>query len=339
MLKWLKYLIFAILLSGAFFVYYAYSLLFGTVAFEEKTLYIKSNSSYEALMEILEKEDLIQHKEVFNMLAEKMNLKKNIHSGKYIIPEGTSLYDLLAMLRGGLQKPVKLIINNVNFKSDLAAKISEQIELDSLSIYTFLNDEKQLKTSGYNKDNILCLFIPNTYEVYWNISQEAFLKKIKAEHASFWNASRLAKAKALGLDEQKAFILASIVEKEYKYGEERSRIAGVYLNRLNKGMKLQADPTVKFALGDLGIKRILTVHTEYDNLYNTYYYAGLTPGPICLPETSTIDAVLNAEEHDYIYFCAKEDLSGYHVFNASYASHLKTARLYQAALNKLKIYE
>lgn len=339
MLKWLKYVFITVVLLGAFMSYYAYSLLFGPVAFEEKTLFIKRNTSYEELVITLNETDLIQNDKAFNLLASKMNLKNNIHSGKYVIPEGASLYDLLAILRGGLQTPVKLIINNVNFKGDLAARISQQIELDSARIYTFLTDESQLEALGYTKDNIMCLFIPNTYEVYWNISLEAFLEKIKTEHANFWNESRLAKAKALGLDEQKAFILASIVEKEYKFGEERSRIAGVYINRLNLGMKLQADPTVKFALGDLTLKRILTVHTEYDNPYNTYFNTGLPPGPICLPETSTIDAVLNAEEHEYLYFCAKEDLSGYHVFNTTYAAHLQTARLYQAALNKLKIYE
>jgi len=339
MFKWLKYVLISVLLSGAFVVYYAYSLLFGTAAFEQKTIYIKSDSSYNALLENLEKEDLIQNDKVFHLLADKMNLKNNIYAGKYLIPKGTSLYDLVSMLRGGHQTPVKLIINNVNFKSDLAAKISGQIALDSLSVYSFLNDEEQLKTIGYDKDNILCLFIPNTYEVYWSISQEAFLKKIKAEHATFWNKSRTEKANSLGLDENEVFILASIVEKEYKYPEERPRIAGVYINRLAKGMKLQADPTVKFALGDLSLKRILTVHTDYDNPYNTYFNLGLPPGPICLPETSTIDAVLNAEEHAYLYFCAKEDLSGYHVFNATYTAHLQTARLYQAALNKLRIYE
>jgi len=339
MFKWLKYVLISVLLSGAFVVYYAYSLLFGTAAFEQKTIYIKSDSSYNALLENLEKEDLIQNDKVFHLLADKMNLKNNIYAGKYLIPKGTSLYDLVSMLRGGHQTPVKLIINNVNFKSDLAAKISGQIALDSLSVYSFLNDEEQLKTIGYDKDNILCLFIPNTYEVYWSISQEAFLKKIKAEHATFWNKSRTEKANSLGLDENEVFILASIVEKEYKYPEERPRIAGVYINRLAKGMKLQADPTVKFALGDLSLKRILTVHTDYDNPYNTYFNLGLPPGPICLPETSTIDAVLNAEEHAYLYFCAKEDLSGYHVFNTTYTAHLQTARLYQAALNKLRIYE
>ena len=339
MLKWLKYMVLIAFLVGGFVVYYAYSLLFGTAVFKETTLFVRSGSSYEQLLETLNEEQLIQNEKVFNLLADKMNLKNNVHSGKYVIAEGTSLYDLIATLRGGLQTPVKLIINNVNFKADLAGRISEQIELDSLEIYQFLNDEEQLKALSYNKDNILCLFIPNTYEVYWNISLEAFIKKITSEHANFWTAERKSKAEALGLNENKAFILASIVEKEYKFGEERPRIAGVYVNRLNKGMKLQADPTVKFALGDLSLKRILTVHTEYDNPYNTYFYAGLPPGPICLPETSTIDAVLNAEEHDYLYFCAKEDLSGYHVFNTTYTAHLQTARLYQAALNKLKIYE
>lgn len=339
MFKLLKYFFISIILLGGFVIYYAYSLLFGASTFKETTFYINSTSTYEQLIDSLEAKDLIQHKKVFLLIADKMNLKNNIYSGKYVIPNGASLHDLILTLRGGWQTPVNLIINNVNFKSDLAARIGHQIELDSTAIYTFLNDESQFKSLGYNKDNIMCLFIPNTYEVYWNISEEAFLKKIKAAHSAYWNTDRLAKAKALNLEPNEVFILASIVEKEYKFAEERPRIAGVYINRLNKGMKLQADPTVKFALGDLSIKRILNVHLSYENPYNTYFKLGMPPGPICLPETKTIDAVLNAEVHDYLYFCAREDLSGYHVFNSTYNGHLKTARLYQAALNKLKIYE
>lgn len=338
-MKAFKYGSIFLLIAGLFAAYYCYTLLFGSIILKETTLYVYPETTYTELLNSLEDKELIQHNTLFQTLAERMNLPNNIHAGKYVFETGASTYDVIAKIRGGLQTPVKLVINNVNFKEDLAGKISNQMAIDSSALVDFLGDEEKLKALGYNKDDILCLFIPNTYEVYWNMNFEAFIEKLEKEHDAFWTESRLDKATALGLTPKKAFILASIVEKEYKHPEERIRIAGVYLNRINLGMKLQADPTVKFALGDLSLKRVLTVHTEYDHPYNTYYNLGLPPGPICLPETSTIDAVLNAEDHDYIYFCAKEDFSGYHVFNTTYNAHLQSAKLYQAALNKLKIYE
>lgn len=338
-MKNLKYIAIAIILLGSLAAFYAYSFFFGTSIYEETELYVPSNTNYDGLISLLEQKNMISNETAFYMLAEKMNLKNNVYAGRYVFEEGSSNYDVISKLRGGMQTPVKLVLNNVNFKEDLAAKISSQIEVDSLSIWNVLNDEEQMKALGYNEDNIMCLFIPNTYEVYWNMSLESLLTKFTDFHDSFWNEERLAKAKELGISPDQAFVVASIVEKEYKFGDERKRIAGVYLNRIDLGMKLQADPTVKFALGDLSIKRVLNVHTEYDHPYNTYYYAGLPPGPICLPETSTIDAVLNAEDHNFLYFCANADLSGYHSFTTNYNDHLKAARLYQAALNKLNIYE
>ncbi|MFT4968565.1 MAG: UPF0755 protein [Chitinophagales bacterium] len=338
-MKKLKYIFLAILLFGAFGIFYAYTIFFGPTVYQETALYIPSESSYEVLLGELKANDLIANESIFSLLAEKMNLKNNVHAGRYVFEEGTNSYELISKLRGGMQTPVKLLINNVNFKEDLAAKIASQVEIDSLSVWNLIHDEEQISAMGYNSDNVMCLFIPNTYEVYWNLGLESLLSKFKASHAQFWNETRTAKANSLGLTPNEVFVLASIVEKEYKHLDERKRIAGVYVNRLGLGMKLQADPSCKFALGDLSIKRVLTVHTEYDHPYNTYYYAGLPPGPICLPETSTIEDVLNAEDHNYLYFCAKEDLSGYHSFSKNYSDHLKAARLYQAALNKLQIYE
>lgn len=338
-MKYVKYLAIGLLLLGAFVSFYLYSLVFGASVLETKELFVPSGSTYADLVDSLEENDLINQAALFFVLAEKMNLPNNVHGGRYIIEEGTSNYELIVKLRGGLQTPVNMVINNVNFKSDLAAKIASQIELDSAAVMSIIANKSSIENLGYTEDDILCLFVPNTYEVYWNISLESLLDKFEGFHDAFWSDTRKEQAAALGLSPNEVFILASIVEKEYKYADERSRIAGVYVNRLQKGMKLQADPTVKFALGDLSIKRVLTVHTEYDHPYNTYYYADLPPGPICLPETSTIDAVLNAEEHNYIYFCAKEDLSGYHTFSTNYNDHLKAARLYQSALNKLNIYE
>ena len=338
-MKYLKYLILVFILIGGFLAFRMYTFIFGPSVQENTELFISSGSTYEELIQILADKHLIKQPTIFLALAEKMNLPNHVHGGRYIIEQGTSIYDLIVQLRGGMQTPVKMVINNVNFKTDLAAKIASQLELDSIAVMSVLGNTSSLDHLGFTEDEFLCLFIPNTYEMYWNISLDALLEKFVGFYENFWSASRKEQAIALGLTPNEVFILASIVEKEYKYADERSRIAGVYLNRLEKGMKLQADPTVKFALGDLSIKRVLTVHTEYDHPYNTYYYEDLPPGPICLPETSTIDAVLHAEKHNYLYFCAKKDLSGYHTFSTNYNDHLKAARLYQAALNKLHIYE
>ena len=339
MIKKMKYLLIGLFLLGCLILFFVYSFCFGASECKQTDFYLPTGSTYESLLNTLKKEELINNERFFLVLAEKMNLKNNVYPGYYLIEEGTSNYELIAILRGGMQTPVKLVINNINFKQDLAAIIASQIEQDSLSIYTFLFDEERIAEMGYDMDNISCLFLPNTYEVYWNLSLESLMAKFTQAHQSFWNESRLQQAATIGLSGNEVFILASIVEKEYKYASERRRIAGVYVNRLKLGMKLQADPTVKFALGDLSIKRILTSHTALNHPYNTYYHADLPPGPICLPETSTIKDVLEAEEHNFLYFCAKADLLGYHTFTKSYNDHLKAARLYQAALNKLRIYE
>jgi len=339
MMKMLKYLLGVIFLVGVTVAYFSYQTIFGSYVENDFSLTITTNSSYEDVFKQLKDKGIVKNDFLFNSLANKMNYPHKIYAGKYDFEQGISLYDLIVKLRGAHQTPVKLIINNVNFKQDLAAKIASQIEIDSASFYNYITNDSIINSLSYQADNILCLFIPNTYEVYWNISLPELMKKFQKEKEKFWNISRNEKATELGLTTDEVFILASIVEKEYKYADERKRIAGVYLNRLDRGMKLQADPTVKYAVGNLALKRVLTIHTELDNSYNTYYYAGLPPGPICLPETSTIDAVLNAEKHRYLYFCAKADLSGYHTFNSSYTAHLNAARAYQKALNKLKIYE
>ncbi len=339
MIKKMKYLLIGLFLLGCLILFFVYSFCFGASECKQTDFYLPTGSTYESLLKTLKKEELINNERFFLVLAEKMNLKNNVYPGYYLIEEGTSNYELIAILRGGMQTPVKLVINNINFKQDLAAIIASQIEQDSLSIYSFLFDEERIAEMGYDMDNISCLFLPNTYEVYWNLSLESLMAKFTQAHQSFWNESRLQQAATKGLSGNEVFILASIVEKEYKYASERRRIAGVYVNRLKLGMKLQADPTVKFALGDLSIKRILTSHTALNHPYNTYYHADLPPGPICLPETSTIKDVLEAEEHNFLYFCAKADLLGYHTFTKSYNDHLKAPRLYQAALNKLRIYE
>lgn len=339
MKKTLSYLIIFGFLLSIVVAYTAYTKLFSKAVFQKETIYITKTDKYLDLKAKLDDKNLIKDEKVFDLLAKKMNLENNVHAGKFILSEGSSIIDIIRKLRGNQQDAVNLVINNVNFKQDLAGKISNQLNIDSLTFLNFLNNESKLKEKGYNKDNIMCQFVPNTYEMYWSPSLGKLIKRFEKEHNTFWNEQRTDLAKKKGLSTDEAFILASIVEKEYKFASERKRIAGVYLNRLNIGMPLQADPTCKFAWGDLSLKRVLNIHTQNPHSYNTYYIKGLPPGPICLPETSTIDDVLNAESHNYIYFCAHADLDGKHEFNKTLSAHNAAARKYQAALNKLKIYK
>ncbi|MBL6876493.1 MAG: endolytic transglycosylase MltG, partial [Chitinophagales bacterium] len=212
MIKKMKYLLIGLFLIGCFVSFNLYSFCFGVSVYQQTDFYLPTGSTYESLLNTLKKEELINNERVFSVLAEKMNLKNNIYPGYYLIEEGTSNYELIAILRGGMQTPVKLVINNIVFKQDLAAKIASQIERDSLSIYTFLFDEERIAEMGYDMDNISCLFLPNTYEVYWNLSLESLLAKFTHAHQSFWNESRLQQAANKGLSSNEVFILASIVE-------------------------------------------------------------------------------------------------------------------------------
>lgn len=326
-------------LIGVGFGLFAYQKVMGTYVEEETILYVPSDIDFQGLQQLLKDNNLVKHPLFYDFLLKKMNVANNVYGGRYVLPKGMSMYNLFKKLRGGMQDPVDLVINNINFKSDLAAKVGEQLEIDSAEFYQFLHSQSTLIKLDCSEDELMTFFIVNTYEVYWNISKEGLLDRMINEHYAFWTSKRVGQAVDLELTPTQVYVIASIVEKEYKHPEEQQRIAGVYINRINKNMKLQADPTVKFALGDLSIKRISKLQTEYDHPYNTYFNYGLPPGPIAMPETSTIDAVLNAEQHDYIYFCAREDLSGYHVFNTTYSAHLKAAKKYQAVLNKLSIYE
>ena len=241
-------------------------------------------------------------------------------------------------MRSGKQTPIKVTFNNLRNKEQLAGKIASQIEADSLSILNYITDTIFLNKLQLNTDNVACLFIPNTYEFYWNTSVEGFVNRMVKEYSNFWNSSRKKKAAEIKLNYYQVAVLASIVEKEQSIKrDERPEIAGVYLNRLKKRMKLESDPTLIFALGDFTIKRVLNKDKKVESPFNTYKNKGLPPGPICIPSINAIDAVLNASEHNYIFMCAKEDFTGYHNFAKTYAKHLVNARKYQKALNKRKI--
>ena len=304
----------------------------------EKYIYIPSNSEFTDVVKILLENGLLINANSFEWLAKQKKYNTNIKAGRYRINRALNNNDLVNLLRSGKQTPIKVTFNNLRNKEQLAGKIASQIEADSLSILKYITDTTFLNKLKLNTDNVACLFIPNTYEFYWNTSVEGFVNRMVKEYSDFWNSSRKKKAAEIKLNYYQVAVLASIVEKEQSIKrDERPEIAGVYLNRLKKRMKLESDPTLIFALGDFTIKRVLNKDKKVESPFNTYKNKGLPPGPICIPSINAIDAVLNASEHNYIFMCAKEDFTGYHNFAKTYAKHLINARKYQKALNKRKI--
>ncbi|MCU4165038.1 endolytic transglycosylase MltG [Carboxylicivirga caseinilyticus] len=300
-------------------------------------LYIPTHSTFEDLQTILDENELLLNKKSFEWVA---TIKKfnTVKPGRYQIKEGMSNNTLINLLRSGKQTPVKVTFNNIRTKQELAGTISHYIEADSISLLESLNDPVLLSELGVNSETILSLFLPNTYELWWNTTAEKFIKRMNAEYQKFWDDEKTAKAKALSLTPKQVSILAAIVDEETIKPDEKPMVAGLYLNRLKKNIRLQADPTVKYALGDFSIQRILTKDLEINSPYNTYKYGGLPPGPIRIPSISGINAVLNHTKHDYLYMCAKEDFSGYHNFAKTLKQHNQNAAKFQKALNKRKIY-
>jgi UPF0755 protein len=245
---------------------------------------------------------------------------------------------LVRMLRSGQQTPVRVTFNTVRTQEELAEKISVNLEVSKEQVLELLQDSVYIRKFGFEEETVMSLFIPNTYEFWWDTSAEELFERMHKEYQSFWTEARSQKAQDLGLSKEEVSTLASIVQAESQKSDERPKIAGVYLNRLRIGMPLQADPTLVFAAGDFSIKRLTAKQMAIDSPYNTYKYAGLPPGPINLPDINSLDAVLNFEKHSYLYFCAKEDFSGYHSFAVGYDEHLSNARRYQRALNAANIY-
>lgn len=273
----------------------------------------------------------------FQYLAKKGKYADQIRTGRYAIHPSDNMRYLFRRLSMGYQTPVNLTVPSVRTLDRMVRTVSRQLMIDSLDIATLISDSAYYTQMGYTKETLPSLFIPNTYEVYWNMSADDFMKRMKKEHAAFWNDERLKKAQSIGLTPEEVSTLASIVEEETAHGPEKPMVAGLYINRLNKGMLLQADPTVKFGLQEFGLKRILFKHLEVDSPYNTYKYAGLPPGPIRIPSIQGLESVLNYARHNYIYMCAKEDFSGTHNFAATLSQHAANARRYQQALNRRKI--
>ncbi len=284
---------------------------------------------------------------VTSQLKEKCNLRSlmgwrilstllpyRVHQGRYVVADGDNMLSVYRRLRCGHQSPVRLTLPPVRRLSRLAGVLSAHLMLDSATVAEAFADSSFAATYGFTTATLPSLFIPNTYEVYWDTSLDKFMQRMIRENDVFWQANkRDAAASAMGLTHAEVATLASIIDEETNYGPERARIAGLYLNRLKKNMPLQADPTVKFAVGNDSLHRILGQHLHIDSPYNTYRNTGLPPGPIRIASIASIDAVLNAEDHDYLYFCAKEDFSGSHNFARTYDEHMTNARKYQQALN------
>ncbi len=301
-------------------------------------IYIPSGSNLDDVVNILQNKNILINSNSFIWVAKQKKYDTNVKSGKYRINNKLNNNDLVNLLRAGNQVPVRITFNNIRTIEDFSSIISNQLEIDSHLIMQSILDSIFLDSLNLNKYSIASLFIPNTYEFYWNTSVENFVIKMVNEYSIFWNKKRMRLAEEIGLSKVEVSILASIVEKEQNIKkDERKIIAGLYLNRIKKNMKLESDPTLVFALGDFTIKRVLNKDKKIKSKYNTYKYKGLPPGPICIPSINSIDAVLNAASHNYIFMCAKEDFSGYHNFAKTYKQHLRNARKYQKALNKRNI--
>ncbi|MCB9080680.1 MAG: endolytic transglycosylase MltG [Lewinellaceae bacterium] len=303
---------------------------------EEVFVKIPTNSTFEEVVTLLSAQGIIKDEALFRRLADYMKYPRDpMRAGRYKVEPGMTTVELIRLLRSGPQSPVRVVLNNERLIEEVAAKVAGFLEPDSLTLLNLLTDADYLAKIGYTPDNLMTIFIPNTYEFFWNTSPEQFMDRMIREHKAFWDKnSRLDKAKKLGLSPEEVYTLASIVEKETLRNDEKPRIAGAYLNRLRIGMRLQADPTAVFARRDFTTGRVTEFHTKFDSPYNTYLYAGLPPGPIAMASISSIDAVLNPENHQYIYFCALGDGTGYHAFAESYNQHLRNVARYKENLKE-----
>ena len=337
--KWILTGMILVLIVVGVWGYHRYLAIFQTNVKKSGLLYIHTGSGFQQVIDSLKRGQYLKDMNTFKWVAERKNYIKRIQPGAYFVKNGWNNNQLIDLLRAGKQTPVKITFNNIRFREDLAARLSRYLEPDSTAFFNLLNDNKIAADYGLTCESFPIMIIPNSYEIYWNTSPKDFIARMKFEFDRFWNATRKNKASELGLSPLQIVTIASIVQEESNKNDEKPRIAGVYINRIKRGWLLQADPTIKFALGNFQLKRILIKYLSVDSPYNTYKYSGLPPGPINFPDIASVDAVLNAEHHNYMYFCAKEDFSGYHNFAQSLAEHNRNAARYQNALNRSKIWK
>ena len=304
----------------------------------DKMIIIEDNTDFKTLTNQLIEDTLLNDIISFSFLSKLMKYSENVKEGNYKVKMNMSNYELISMLRSGNQTPINITFSYSRKINDLAQNISQKLKISEKELMDYII-KNGLSNYGFDTQNIIGMFLPDTYEVYWDITPKKLLDKMKKEYDKFWNSERIRKLKRVNLSKNEVITLASIVASETNKIDEADRIAGVYINRLRKKMLLQADPTLIFAANDFSIRRVLNKHKKIKSPYNTYMNKGLPPGPIRLSSKKYIDAVLNFEDHRYIYFCAKDDFSGYHEFAITLSEHNKNARKFQRALNKRKIYK
>lgn len=328
-----------VIVAGLIFLF---RMIFGISIHSEipnKSIIIPTGASFEQVLDSIGTNLHIKNRSLFVWVAERKKYPSLVKPGRYLVDQDFSFNSFINMLRSGRQSPVRITFQNIRTLNQLAGKIGKQIEADSAGIMNFLLNESNYAADGFKKESVIAVFIPNTYEIYRNTDARDLYKRMLREYKVFWNDQRLAKAKEKGLDPVEVAILASIIDDEVVKPEEKPRIAGVYLNRLKRGMPLQACPTIKFALNDFTITRVLYKYLQVDSPYNTYKYTGFPPGPIGCPSIEGLEAVLDAEDHDFLYFAAKADFSGYHNFSRTLAEHNHFAAIYQKELDKRKIFK
>jgi UPF0755 protein len=333
--KLIAFLLCSILLIS--FAYYGFQICYTPNILVEKAdrqIVINRGASFKDVQRILHEERIVNDLISFSFLSKLMDYDEQVKSGRYQLSANMTNLEAIRLLRSGQQQPVKITFNNVRLISELSEKITRNLFIKKADFEAALIKFAMNNTHGFTKDNVLTMFIPNTYEVYYQTSAEELIDRMYGEYKNFWTDERKTKAEKLGLTPIEVSVLASIVQAESVQKEEAPVIAGLYLNRLKKGIPLQADPTLVFAVGDFSLKRVLNEHKEIDSPYNTYRNAGLPPGPINMPEIRSLEAVLNYTVSDYLYMCAKEDFSGRHNFTGDHRQHINNANKYRKALER-----
>lgn len=333
--KTLFCIILALLVLASVGGFIAWRQFVGNTVRTERDLYVSNRADYAALIDSLL--PALRHPVAFEAYARRIDLERTFKPGHYRLESGMSVVRVARMLKLGLQTPVRVTINNVRTPAQLAQKLARQIDADSAALVAAITSPKFAEEQGFNSTTLFSMFIPDTYELYWTISPEELIRRMKGEYDKFWTQARDTQRQRSGLSRLEVMTLASIVAEETRKSDEMARIAGVYINRLRRGMPLQADPTVKFAMQDFGLRRILHTHLKFPSPYNTYVNRGLPPSPICMPGKNAIEAVLGFEQHDYIFFCARPTLDGYHNFARTLGEHNVNARAYSRELNRRKI--
>jgi UPF0755 protein len=332
-------IVFSVMLSS--FAFYVYQILYTPnilIDQEDRHITLEDGTTFKELQNKLYDERIVNDLVSFSFLAKAKGYDDKIKSGHYLLKRNMSNTEAINLLRSGLQSPVKITFNSVRKIDELAVRLTQTLQIDSADLAPFLLSDSVAQVYGFNSNTFISMFLPNTYEVYWNISPTQLLDRMKREFDNFWTKERLAKADKLGLSPEEVITMASIVDAETNQMSEASAIAGVYINRIKKGYKFQADPTLKFAMNNFEIKRILNKDKLFDSPYNTYKYYGLPPGPINMPSIAAVESVLNAEDHRYLYFCARPDFSGYHDFANTLIEHNKNAEALHKTLNANKIF-